>query len=95
MHDFVHACIQELDNIYGMFHTRGILHQKAYQHKTIKAVERMYLPGTIFRHRRLLPDFYFRIADAILDVKGLPLIQVLERLVTMYILVYTHAQLYY
>ena len=33
--------MQELDNIYGMFRTRGILHQKAYQHKTVKAVEKM------------------------------------------------------
>ena len=33
--------LQELDNLYGMFRIRGNLHQKAYQHKTSKAVERM------------------------------------------------------
>lgn len=33
--------MQEMDNLYGMFRIRGSLHQKAYQHKTSKAVEQM------------------------------------------------------
>ena len=31
--------IQEADNILGMFRTRASLHQKAYRHKTVIAVE--------------------------------------------------------
>ena len=30
-----------MNNLYGMFRTRANIHQKACQHKTIKAVERM------------------------------------------------------
>lgn len=32
---------QEVNNIYEMFRTRCILHQKAYQHKTAIAVAHM------------------------------------------------------
>ena len=32
---------QEVNNIYGMFRTRASLHQKAYQHKSVIAAERM------------------------------------------------------
>jgi HD superfamily phosphohydrolase len=33
---------QEVNNIYGMFRTRASLHQRAYQHKSVIAAERMY-----------------------------------------------------
>lgn len=32
---------KEVNNIYGMFRTRSSLHQKAYQHKSVIAAERM------------------------------------------------------
>ena len=32
---------QEVNNIYEMFHTRSMLHRKAYQHKTINIIEEM------------------------------------------------------
>lgn len=32
-----------MENLYGMFRTRANIHRKACQHKTIKAVERMYM----------------------------------------------------
>ena len=35
-----------MENLYGMFRTRANIHRKACQHKTIKAVERMYASYT-------------------------------------------------
>ena len=32
---------QEVNNIYGMFRTRSILHQKAYQHPVTNGIEMM------------------------------------------------------
>ena len=41
----MHAIInnlQQLGDVYGMYRTGVILHQKAYHHKTVEAVEEMY-----------------------------------------------------
>lgn len=34
-------CMQEVNNIYGMFRTRSLLHQKAYQHSKGKLIDLM------------------------------------------------------
>jgi len=34
---------QEVANLYDMFHTRNVLHRRAYQHKTSNVVELMYV----------------------------------------------------
>ena len=34
--------LQDIGNMYSMFHTRSTLHQRAYKHKTTLAVEQMY-----------------------------------------------------
>ena len=74
---------QELDNIYGMFRTRAILHQKAYKHKTIKAVEGMYVLKFVATNvmdamHDASNKLLCRIADAIIEVKDLPLVQILK-----------------
>lgn len=35
--------MQEVHNLYDMFYIRKTLHQRAYQHKTGKAIEFMYV----------------------------------------------------
>lgn len=39
---------QEATNLYEMFHTRSMLHRKAYQHKTTNIIEEMYCDFTVF-----------------------------------------------
>ena len=47
--------VQEVTNLYEMFHTRSMLHRRAYQHKTSNIIEEMYKPRVI--HLQYLCDF--------------------------------------
>ena len=37
----VYISLQEVSNLYEMFHTRSTLHRRAYQHKTSNVIELM------------------------------------------------------
>ena len=63
-----------------MFKTRAVLYQKAYQHKTIQAVEKMYIIisyvdilTAIMNYKLLIK---YRIGDAFLQVQDIHLIRI-------------------
>ena len=37
------SLMQEVMNLYDMFYTRYLLHKRAYYHKTVNAIELMYV----------------------------------------------------
>ncbi|CAI8021437.1 Deoxynucleoside triphosphate triphosphohydrolase SAMHD1, partial [Geodia barretti] len=45
---------KEVNNIYEMFHTRSMLHRKAYQHKTINIIEEMITEALVAADDHLL-----------------------------------------
>ncbi|XP_020795320.2 deoxynucleoside triphosphate triphosphohydrolase SAMHD1-like isoform X2 [Boleophthalmus pectinirostris] len=55
--------IEELSNIYEMFHTRSSLHRKAYQHKTNKCIELM------IRDALLKADKKFEISTPVVNMQ--------------------------
>ena len=48
-----------MNNLYGMFRTRANIHQKACQHKTIKAVERMWVEAHHHYNHNDVPLNYY------------------------------------
>ena len=52
-------------NLYEMFHTRSMLHRRAYQHKTTNIIEQMYVLLMVYNHPLFSLILFFRIMEAL------------------------------